>query len=60
MKNSKFEVFRDKQRQLRFRLVAKNGRIIAQSEGYKTKAGVNGGIKSIRNNVDAPIVYLDK
>lgn len=46
----RFEIFKDKQGQLRFRLVSKNGRVIAQSEGYKTRAGVNGGIKSVRTN----------
>ena len=58
MKKSKFEVFRDKQNQFRFRLVAKNGRIIAQSEGYKTKAGVMGGIKAVKNSADTPIVVI--
>lgn len=45
---SKFEVFRDKKREFRFRLIAKNGRIICQSEGYKTRAGVLGGIKAVK------------
>ena len=52
----RFEIFKDKQRQFRFRLVAKNGRIIAQSEGYKTRAGVNGGIKSVKNNAPYTVV----
>lgn len=56
-----FEVFRDKKRELRFRLVAKNGRVIAQSEGYKTKGGVKGGIKAVKSvSPDTPIIYLDK
>ncbi len=58
MKNSKFEVFRDKQNQLRFRLVAKNGRIIAQSEGYKTRSGVLGGVKAVKNSANTPIVTI--
>jgi uncharacterized protein YegP (UPF0339 family) len=35
-----YEIFRGKNKQFYFRLKARNGRIIAQSEGYKRKAGV--------------------
>jgi uncharacterized protein YegP (UPF0339 family) len=48
MKKGKFEIFRDSKKEYRFRLISKNGRIIAQSEGYKSKAGVYGGIDSIK------------
>jgi|GEM_PF-5144787 len=35
-----FEIFKDSKKQFRFRLKANNHKIIAQSEGYKRKAGV--------------------
>jgi len=35
-----YEIFRDRKKQFRFRLKSRNGRIIAQSEGYQRKAGV--------------------
>jgi uncharacterized protein YegP (UPF0339 family) len=35
---SKFEIFQDKKKQWRFRLIASNGRIVCQSEGYTRKA----------------------
>jgi len=33
----KYEVFKDKKKGFRFRLIAPNGEIICQSEGYETK-----------------------
>ena len=55
--NPKFEVYTDKAGEFRFRLTAKNGQIIAVSEGYKTMKACNAGIESVRkNSVDAPIV----
>ncbi|MCM1164450.1 MAG: YegP family protein [Lachnospiraceae bacterium] len=49
-KNPKFEVYKDKAGEFRFRLKAKNGKIIAVGEGYKTKASCLNGIESIRKN----------
>lgn len=48
--NPKFELFRDKAGQFRFRLKATNGKIIAVSEGYVTKAACENGIDSVRTN----------
>lgn len=48
--NPKFELFRDKAGQFRFRLKARNGKVIAVSEGYTTKAACEGGIESVRKN----------
>lgn len=48
--NPKFEVFADKAGRFRFRLKAKNGRIIAVSQGYSTKAACLDGIESVRKN----------
>lgn len=49
-KNPKFEVYFDKAGAFRFRLKAKNGEIIAASEGYKAKASCLGGIESVKKN----------
>ena len=54
--NPKFEVYKDKAGEFRFRLKAKNGQIIATSEGYKTLASAKKGIASVKkNSVDAPV-----
>ena len=56
-KHPKFEVYTDKAGEVRFRLKATNGQVIAVSEGYKAKAGCENGIASVKKNaVDAPIV----
>ena len=55
-KNPKFEIYKDKASEFRFRLKAKNGQIIATGEGYTTMKACKNGISSIRkNSVDAPI-----
>ena len=46
----KFELYADKRGQFRFRLKAANGKIIAVSEGYTTKASCLAGIESVRKN----------
>ena len=48
----KFEMYQDKAGQFRFRLKARNGKIIAVSEGYTTKASCENGIQSVRKNAD--------
>ncbi|HET6212621.1 MAG TPA: YegP family protein [Micromonosporaceae bacterium] len=56
----KFEVYKDKAGKYRFRLKAGNGEIIAVGESYESKAGVLGGIESIKRTApDAPVVELD-
>ena len=56
-KHPKFEVYLDKAGEFRFRLKARNGEIIAVSEGYKAKASCMNGIESVRKNApDAEIV----
>ena len=55
-KNPKFEIFTDKAGEFRFHLTARNGEIIAASEGYKAKASAENGIESVRKNApDAPV-----
>jgi uncharacterized protein YegP (UPF0339 family) len=48
--NPKFEMYEDKGGEYRFRLKARNGQIIATSEGYTTKAACENGIASVRKN----------
>lgn len=44
-----FEVFQDSANEWRWRLVASNGNIIADSaEGYRSKQGVTRGIESVK------------
>ncbi len=55
--NPKFEVYVDKAGEFRFRLKARNGEIIAASEGYKAKASCLNGIESVKKNApDAEVV----
>ena len=54
---AKFEIYKDKKGEFRFRLKATNGEIIATGESYPTKAGCQKGIAAIKKNVpDAPVV----
>lgn len=50
VKHPKFEMYLDKAGEYRFRLKAKNGEVIATSEGYKAKAGCLNGIESVKKN----------
>ncbi len=59
VKHPKFEIYQDKAGEFRFRLKAKNGQIIATSEGYKTLTSAKKGIASVKkNSVDAPTTDL--
>ncbi|OWY06059.1 DUF1508 domain-containing protein [Thioclava sp. NG1] len=46
----KFELYKDKAGEYRFRLKAGNGEILLASEGYKQKASAEQGIASVRKN----------
>ena len=46
----KFEVYKDKAGEHRFRLKAGNGENILASEGYKSKASCMNGIASVKKN----------
>ena len=50
-KHPKFEMYTDKKGEYRFRLKARNGEVIAVSEGYTAKAGCINGIESVKKNV---------
>ena len=58
--NPKFEVYTDKGGEFRFRLKARNGEVIAASEGYKAKAYCLNGVDSVRRNApDAAVEKLE-
>ncbi|MCK0196821.1 YegP family protein [Ancylobacter sp. 6x-1] len=46
----KFEVYKDKAGEFRFRFKASNGETMFVSEGYKAKASALGAIESIKKN----------
>jgi uncharacterized protein YegP (UPF0339 family) len=54
-----FEVFQDNAGEWRWRLVATNGNIIADSgEGYSSKQGVKRGIRSVRRSAPDAAVEM--
>ena len=60
LKHPKFEVYKDKAGEFRFRLKAKNGEIIATSEGYKAMDSCLNGIESVKKNApEAPVEKQD-
>lgn len=50
----KFECYKDKAGEFRFRLKAGNGETILSSEGYSSKSGCANGIASVRKNSANP------
>ena len=54
---AKFEIYKDKSGEFRWRLIHTNGQMIANSgEGYKVKVNAVGGINSVKENApNAPI-----
>jgi uncharacterized protein YegP (UPF0339 family) len=55
--NPKFEVYKDKKGEFRFRLKAKNGQVIATGEGYSKVDSCLNGVASVKKNAkDAKIV----
>lgn len=46
----KFEIYKDKKGDYRFRLKASNGENILASEGYKSKTNAKNGIASVQKN----------
>jgi uncharacterized protein YegP (UPF0339 family) len=54
---AKFEIYKDKSEEFRWRLTHTNGQIIANSgEGYKAKANAIGGINSVKQNVPGAVI----
>lgn len=57
---ARFELYKDKAGEFRFRLEAGNGEIILVSEGYKQKASATNGIESVRKNAPDDAHYERK
>lgn len=54
---AKFEIYKDKIGEFRWRLTHTNGHVIANSgEGYTTKVNAVGGITSVKENVPNSMV----
>jgi uncharacterized protein YegP (UPF0339 family) len=47
---AKFEIYKDKRGEFRFRLKSGNGQAVLASEGYAAKSGCTNGIESVRKN----------
>ena len=56
--NPKFEIYLDKAGEFRFRLKARNGEIIAASEGYVKKPSCLNGIESIKKNAPEAAIEI--
>ena len=56
----KFECYKDKAGEFRFRLKAGNGQAILSSEGYKGKASCSNGIASVQKNCADPDRFVKK
>lgn len=50
MAEPRFEIFKDSKGEFRFRLIAPNGKTIATSEGYTSRAACLNGIESVKGN----------
>ena len=53
---AKFELYKDKKGEFRFRLVASNGQTIAASEGYTSKESAKAGIESVKKNAPSAAI----
>jgi uncharacterized protein YegP (UPF0339 family) len=56
----KFEIYRDKAGEYRFRLLGSSDQKILVSEGYKAKSGCTNGIESVRKNAPDDARYERK
>ncbi|MBB3964821.1 YegP family protein [Rhizobium metallidurans] len=52
----KFEVYKDKAGEFRFRFKASNGEAMFGSEGYKAKASALNAIESIKKNAPGAVI----
>ena len=58
--SGKFECYKGKAGEFRFRLKASNGQNILSSEGYKAKASCSNGIASVQKNCTNPDSFVKK
>jgi uncharacterized protein YegP (UPF0339 family) len=56
----KFEIYKDKAGEFRFRLKAGNGEVILASEGYKGKSSATNGVESVKKNASMDERYERK
>jgi uncharacterized protein YegP (UPF0339 family) len=56
----KFEVYKDKAGEFRFRLKAANGQNILSSEGYSAKKSCLNGVESVKKNSQDPDRFVKK
>ena len=56
----KFELYKDKAGEFRFRLKAGNGETLLTGEGYKSKDGALNGIESVKKNAADPTRFEAK
>ena len=56
----KFQVYKDKAGEFRFRLLARNGQNICHGEGYTQLRSCLNGIESVRKNVVDAAVEIDE
>ena len=60
-RHPKWEIYKDKANEFRFRLIAMNGEIVlAASEGYSTKTAAKKGMESVRKNADSEIIIEEQ
>lgn len=56
----KFEVYKDKAGEFRFRLKASNGQTLLVSEGYKAKPSCINGVESVKKHAPTDSLYERK
>lgn len=57
--NPKFQIYKDKAGEFRFRLKAKNGKNIVASEGYSSLKSCQNGIASVQKNAPSSAIEMD-
>ena len=57
--NPKFQIYRDRAGEYRFRLKARNGETIAVSQGYAAKSSCLYGVDSVRRNAPGAEVFTE-
>jgi len=56
----KIKIFKGKDDQFYYKVVAANGETLVVSEGYTTKQNCNKGIKSLKENIQNDINIIDE
>jgi uncharacterized protein YegP (UPF0339 family) len=55
----KFEIYKDKSEQYRFRFKAPNGEIMFQGQGHIQKKSAKNAVESIQKNAGTPPYYIN-